>query len=313
MSAEEARLRLALAAQVGNASSAFSVVDALAAICASTGLAVEDLTVKPFHPEPFLVCYHSQAARDRMLTASPIPMATTALSLRPWTRLANARSKTLLQKVTLELVGIPPHTCNLDVVSKLLSPFYWVEKLRETTVHKDDLRQCEVHAWTERPGAIPPSRLLRIAEKEIPVVHSDPDVQRIFGNLTPNLRKKRTLIYNVDFHLRRIADFRPRTPSTSSDSLSGDGDSGPDGNPERHYGFRQGHAGLDSPPFPGGTSARRDAAAPPALPQGLRVAPRGTRLLALLPARHKRAPLCYGTFPKWLPTCASRHKTAQRR
>jgi hypothetical protein len=180
-------------------------------------------------------------------------------------------------------------------VSKLLSPFYWVEKLRETTVHKDDLRQCEVHAWTERPGAIPPSRLLRIAEKEIPVVHSDPDVQRIFGNLTPNLRKKRTLIYNVDFHLRRIADFRPRTPSTSSDSLSGDGDSGPDGNPERHYGFRQGHAGLDSPPFPGGTSARRDAAAPPALPQGLRVAPRGTRLLALLPARHKRAPLCYGT------------------
>lgn len=76
-------------------------------------------------------------------------------------------------------------------MSKLLAPFGWVEKLGETTVRNDDLRHCEVQAWTEHPSAIPPSRKLRVAEKEVPIVHSDPDTKCIFGNLQPNLRKKR--------------------------------------------------------------------------------------------------------------------------
>lgn len=80
-------------------------------------------------------------------------------------------------------------------MSKLLAPFCWVEKLGDKTLRMEDLKHCEVHAWTDHPSAIPPSRLLRIAEKEIPVVHSDPDVHRIFSNLPPYLRSKRTLIY----------------------------------------------------------------------------------------------------------------------
>lgn len=195
MVAEEARLRLALVAQVGNVSAEFSPAEVLAAICVSTGLATDEFTVKPSHPEPFLVCCRSQAARDRLLASSPVPLASTMLALRPWTRLAHAKAKTLLQKVTLELVGIPPHACNLDIVSKLLAPFCWVEMLGDKTLRKEDLKHCEVHAWTDHPSAIPPSRLLRIAEKEIPVVHSDPDVHRIFSNLPPYLRSKRTLIY----------------------------------------------------------------------------------------------------------------------
>lgn len=127
-------------------------------------------------------------------------------------------------------------------MSKLLAPFCWVERLREASARKDDLDICMLTAWTEHPS-IPPSRKLRIAKKEVPVIHSCPVNQRIFGNLPPYLRKKHTLIYNVEIHLRNIADFRPRTPSTSSDSLSDDGDSGPDDNPDCHYGSRQGHAG----------------------------------------------------------------------
>lgn len=108
MVAEEARLRLALVAQVGNASTEFSPADALAACLAVTGLAADECSVKRFHPESFLVCCRSQAARDRALAASPIPLVSTTLSLRLWTRLGHAESRTLLQKITLELVGIPP-------------------------------------------------------------------------------------------------------------------------------------------------------------------------------------------------------------
>jgi hypothetical protein len=95
MAAEEARLRLALIAQVGNASSAFSLADALTAISGATGLAADVLTVKVFFPESFLVCCATQTAHDRVLAASPIPLAITTLALRPWTRLAHADSKTL--------------------------------------------------------------------------------------------------------------------------------------------------------------------------------------------------------------------------
>jgi hypothetical protein len=163
----------------------------------------------------------------------------------------------LYNKIQLELMGIPPHAWNLTTVRKFLAPFCWVERLHDATMHKDDLKELVLTAWTEHPFAIPPSRKLRIAEWEIPTVHFDPDLQRISSNLPPYLRQKRTLIYNVSIHLRSIADFQPRTPSTSSSSMSDDGDSGPDDNPDRHYGLRQGHAGPRFSGFP-----RRDANAP---------------------------------------------------
>jgi hypothetical protein len=46
--------------------------------------------------------------------------------------------------------------------------------------------------------------------------------------------------YPIYFNLRSIADYHPRTLSTSVSSPSYDGDSGSDGNPDRSYGFRQG-------------------------------------------------------------------------
>jgi hypothetical protein len=238
MAAEEARPRLALIAQVGNASSPFSLADALTAISGATGLAADVLTVKVFFPESFLVCCATQTAHDRVLAASPIPLAITTLALRPWTSLAHADSKTLFLKIKLELVGIPPHAWNLTTVRKLLAPYWWVERLHDATARKYDLWEAVLTAWTEHPFVIPPSKKLRVAEREIPTVHSDPDSQRIFGNLSPYLRQKRTLIYNVDIHLRSITDFSPRTSSTSSSSLSDDGNSGPDGNLDLSYGFR---------------------------------------------------------------------------
>ena len=49
---------------------------------------------------------------------------------------------------------------------------------------------------------------------------------------------------SFNLHLRRIFGFSSRTLSSSGESSpSDDGDSGPDGNPDRSYGFRRGSVG----------------------------------------------------------------------
>ncbi|CAN6341520.1 unnamed protein product [Urochloa humidicola] len=80
MTADEARLHISLIALVGNASG-FSVEEAKRAIVAAAGLGSEEVTVKPFHPGSFLISCRNQAARDQVLNASPIPLATRLMGL----------------------------------------------------------------------------------------------------------------------------------------------------------------------------------------------------------------------------------------
>lgn len=76
-------------------------------------------------------------------------------------------------------------------------------------------------------------------------------MQLIFGSLTPYLRQKRMLAYPLEFHLKSIVDFTPRSSSMSGPSSpSDDSDSGPDGNLDWSYGFRQGAAGPQLTAFP---------------------------------------------------------------
>ncbi|CAN6211090.1 unnamed protein product [Urochloa humidicola] len=250
MAAEESRLRFALIGRVGNAAGDVTAAEAARAIATAVDVAEDEFTIKPFHPENFLVECHTREARDRVLAGSPVPLANTALSLRPWTRLVRAESMTAYAKIKLELVGIPIHAWSLTTVRKLLEPFCWVEKLDAATEEKSDLTQFTLTAWTRDPAAIPELRKLAIAERERPVIHSE---QLIFGRVTPYLREKSFLVYDVHLHLRSVADFAPHAPSTSSSSPSDDGDSGPDRNPDHLHGFRQGTAG---PRFSGFT--RRD-------------------------------------------------------
>ncbi|CAL4993712.1 unnamed protein product [Urochloa decumbens] len=251
MATEEARLRLALIAVVGNASRDVTATEAKQAIEAAVDLRDGDIVVKPFYLDNFLVECASQGARDRVLGASPIPCLATSLSTRPWNRLAHAEDDILLSKITVKVDGIPAHAWDLDTASKLLAPHAWIERVDPATLSKDNLSTFKVAAWTRDPHALPARKKLLVAEPEVPVMHSDPNVQRIFGNLPSYLRQKRMLAYPVDFHLRSIADFRSRSPSTSGlSSPSDDGDSGPDGNPDQSYGFRQGHRGPRLSAFP---------------------------------------------------------------
>ncbi|CAN6245126.1 unnamed protein product [Urochloa humidicola] len=240
MEEEEARLRFAIIARVGNASREFSPADVSAAVAEATGLGVGRFPTFPSYPDSFLIICNTQEARDRALNVSPLPFAATMLSLRPWNRLVRANSTVLYNKVRIEIDGIPEHAWNRDTADKLLAKHAWIECLDPATANKTDLSTFRLTAWTADPLGIPDSKTLCIAEPEQRVVHSDDETARIFANVVPYLRQKVVLRYPIHFHLRSITDFSPRTPSTSSDSPSDDGDSGPDGNPDRSYGFRSG-------------------------------------------------------------------------
>lgn len=158
---------------------------------------------------------------------------------RQWTRLAHAVPSVLFIRVNLELDGVPPpHVWSLDTASKLLAPSCWVEKIEEATSRKTDMSTFRLTAWTRDTTSIPTSRPLEVAEPEIVTTYDDPGLQLTFGNLPPFLRQKKTLTYEVLFHIRSVADFTPRSPSPSPSPPSSDGDSGHDGNPDRTYGER---------------------------------------------------------------------------
>ncbi|CAL4909365.1 unnamed protein product [Urochloa decumbens] len=240
MEAEETRLRFALTAQVGNASTEFSANDVSRAVADAAQLDATLFPVVRTFPASYLVVCSTQEARDRALAISPAPLAATFLSLRPWTRLVRANSRTLYHQVGLELDGIPEHAWDLDTASKLLAKHAWVERLDPDTASKADMSTFKLTAWAKDPFDIPASRTLCIAEPEPRVDYPDKERRRIFANVVPYLRQKVVLEYPISIHLRSITDFSSRTPSSSESSPSEDGDSGPDGHPDRSYGHRRG-------------------------------------------------------------------------
>jgi hypothetical protein len=80
---EEARLRLALIALVGNGSSDFPSNEASTAITAAVGLDVSEYTTTRTFSGSFLIVCNFSVARNQILAASPISMAGTNLSMPP--------------------------------------------------------------------------------------------------------------------------------------------------------------------------------------------------------------------------------------
>lgn len=83
--------------------------DARSAIIATAGVNPAEFTMHPFYPENFLIICGSQAVRDRVLAAQPLPLGATSLVLRPWMHLAHAEMSALLFQVSIELEGILVH------------------------------------------------------------------------------------------------------------------------------------------------------------------------------------------------------------
>ena len=123
---------------------------------------------------------------------------------------------------------------------KILTPSCWIHCADNRVLDKSSMDVFRITAWTLDPSAIPMDVPLFITEDEVPIVYDDPINQRIFGNLPPCPRQKKLLSYEVLIHLRSVADFSSRTPSSSPSPPSSDGDSGPDGNPDCDHGISHG-------------------------------------------------------------------------
>lgn len=242
MEAEETRLRWALTAQVENAPAIITIEDVKAAVCEILGLQEQDFSVRAFAPENFMLRFTSQVARDHALAAGRVPVGTTLLVFRQWTRLAGATPNTMFYKLAIEIDGIRTHAWSLSSANQLLSSSCWIEKLHPVTADKTDMSVFRLTAWTDDPSRVPATKKLEVPEAEPRVIHNNLNMERIFANVEPYLMRKNLLEYMTIIHICSVTDFTPHSPS-SDDQPSTDGDSGHDGNLDRDFDKGR-HGGL---------------------------------------------------------------------
>ncbi|TVT98160.1 hypothetical protein EJB05_56538, partial [Eragrostis curvula] len=240
---EEVRLRTAVVAFAGHGMRPIPLGLAREAVAASLEDPNAAFDIKLFAPENFLILPSSEGMRDRLLSlAGGIPVDGTRLFFKPWTRLLHAEQEVLTFRVAIEMEHVPAHAWNWNTASRILGSSCWIERLDPATATVTNMSKFKLTAWTTDPSRIPAIMEMQIDEPEEEIAHSDPGMQLIFGSLPRFLTQKRVLKYYIIIHIRNIADFNPRSPSTSygPSPPSSDGDSGHDGNPDRGYGESQG-------------------------------------------------------------------------
>ncbi|CAD6258597.1 unnamed protein product [Miscanthus lutarioriparius] len=193
--AAEAGLRLALTAMAADATHIVSIADAARAIRSINGVVEGSFSIALFYPENFLVRCQSMQVQDRILAAPPLHVPGTWLVLRPWTRLAHAKTATMK--------------------------------------FKTDLSAYKLSAWTCDPRAIPKVVWLHIAENEIVGATANnlhfsnlPPYLRRKDVLSYRVLVHIRNVYNFD-------PANPSPPPSPPES--DDGDSGHDDNPDRHH------------------------------------------------------------------------------
>ena len=207
----EASLRFSVVAQTRCGASDIPIADAHQAIAAASGVRPDEVMLRHFYPENFIILCASQTVKDRVLAASPLPIGSTALVLRPWTKLRHADQATLRFRVNIVLEGVPPHAWREDTAAKILTPSCWIQDIDAATSSGGDLSAFKVTAWTAHPSYIPLICWLGITEDEPPC--------HLFAGgpaLPPYLTEKKTLAYKVIIHVKTVADFDPRSPSERS-------------------------------------------------------------------------------------------------
>ncbi|CAN6232178.1 unnamed protein product [Urochloa humidicola] len=245
MDAEEERLRFALLAAAPPGYDHLSMEAVCRAVTDIPDIGDEGVSVRRFAPENFLVVFESQRARDRALRASFVPVGGVRLYFRTWTRLVRARLESLRIRLSLEIEGIPAQAWSMRTAEMILASSCWIERMEPSSENRSDMSAMSLTVWTDKPSRIPKQKTVYIAKHELPVVHGDPELDRIFANVRPYLREKGVLRYETSIHVRSTADFSSRSssPRPGPSPPSSDGDSGHYGNPDRGYGESRGDRG----------------------------------------------------------------------
>ena len=238
----EACMQLALVAQPSGDPGHHTTSEVLLALVAAAGVRAEDIRVKKFFPQRFIVLCASEAIKDRVLATSPAPFGVSTLILLPWSRVANADLTTLYYKLTIELEGVPPHVWREETVAKILAPYCWIQEVEAVTAVANDLSAYKLTAWTANPSNLPKIIWLSVAEPPADAIQGE---GFRFRGTTPFLNKKDMLRYKVIVHLRSVRDFDP--PTSSDDSSTSDDPAEEGRNRKRHRDARG--AGVRLHPF----------------------------------------------------------------
>jgi hypothetical protein len=159
-------------------------------------LGQEDISIRPFSPEDFLVLCKDEATRSRMVAQGLAVGPAFSLSLRGWLRQAHATAVNLPFLVPIELKGIPANAWNRRTADRLLDGVGFIVDVAPPSARRDDMSAIRVWARALDPARLPASRALLIEEPPVPEVrppgrHRGPAVQR----------RARTLRYDVQFRV----------------------------------------------------------------------------------------------------------------
>ncbi|XBI11379.1 hypothetical protein VPH35_138456 [Triticum aestivum] len=143
---------------------AVDLASAAEALHSEFGIGLDDMSIRAFYPEDFLVLCHDGAVRERMVRAGKVTASWFELKLRPWLRQAQATAAHLPFLVPVSLRGVPAHAWCRRTADVILRGLGYVVGVDESTARRHDMADFRVWLRTDRPKKIPRRRLLFINE-----------------------------------------------------------------------------------------------------------------------------------------------------
>ena len=213
MASEEARLALALVAQVVGTRPEVSVEQIQWLLSEVYGIAVGVFSIHRGCLEDFIVVFNDRSAWDLVLHA-PFPTGMPfQLRFRPWLRQSMASTDAMLFRVLVDLRGIPAHAWMLSTAERILGVACNSLIPTPETVAKEDLSCYRVVAWCVDPGLIPVEVDLLVPEPDEPYVE-----QGLFLRPEEMLRSRQPCLrYKVMVRIREVQDWHRQLSSSSSD------------------------------------------------------------------------------------------------
>jgi len=215
--AAEDDLGNALVAMVGGTRPDVSTAMVYTMLFDRFGIAADEVDVRRHAPEDFVVRFHHQADRDRVLGSRP--SGHLPLVWRAWRRTSLACAGSFRFRVVLAVSRLPLHARNTSVVQSILgSCCSNIELTHTRDAPVDDDREFFVIAWCWHPNLIEREKVIFISEPRLPGVAAEERMAE------PGLR------YLVRVRLVAYQDWS--TPPGSPNNRSGDAGNNDDSHSE---------------------------------------------------------------------------------
>ena len=203
------------------------------------GLGADQVSVRRFWPDDFIVRFYRREDLDVVLGTPPPVVGAFSLRWRPWSRLFMASAGAFRFRVLVGMKGIPCHARSLEVAQLILaSACAEVQLAGEVHVaDPDDDREIFAAAWCVHPDLIPDEKILAIPERAEEHDGGPPLFLRpeeLIHAEVPALR------YLVRLRVVEYQDWHSPPPSDDEDYRRRD-DSGEDSDDSNFNGFWPGY------------------------------------------------------------------------